>query len=88
MKEAKNRYHNGKEGAKYYEDNKDFLRENARNKYGNLSEEKTEVKRAYGRDKYRNMAEDEKNRLKEYQKNYQATEKTNINFFVKYKNEV
>ena len=33
------------------------------------------------------MIHDEKNRLKEYQKNDQAREKININFFVKYKNE-
>ena len=33
------------------------------------------------------MTEDEKNKTKEYQKNYQATKKININFFVWYKNE-
>lgn len=35
----------------------DVLRENARNKYNDLSEEEKEVQIAYGRDKYWNMSE-------------------------------
>ena len=84
LQKAKDKYHNngGKEkAAKYYEDSKEVLKEKARNKYRNLSEEEKEVKRAEGRDRYRNMTEDEKNRLKEYQKKYQAARKVNINFF-------
>ena len=32
-----------------------------------------EIKGAYGRNRYKNMAEHEKNRLKEYQRNYEAS---------------
>ena len=46
-----------KKAAKYYEDNKEVLRENARNKYRDLSEEEKDITRAYGRDRYRNMTE-------------------------------
>ena len=78
MREAINRYNNGdrtKTATKCYEENTKVLKENARNKYRNLSEEEEEVKRAYGRDTYRNMTKGEKNRLKEYQKNYLAAKK-------------
>ena len=68
----KNRYHSGdgkEKAAKYYEDNTDVLKRNARNKYKNLPErEKKEVKRAYGRDIYRNMNEGKENKLKKYKK--------------------
>ena len=37
-----------------------------------MSEEEKEIKRAYGRDRYKNMTEDEENRVKKYQRNYQA----------------
>ena len=70
-----------KTATKFYEKNKKVLKENARNKYRNLSEEEKEVKRAYGRDIYRNMTKDEKNRLKEYQKNYLAAKKTIIHVY-------
>ena len=46
-----------KKAAKYYEDNKEVLRENARNKYRDLPEEEKDITRAYGRDRYRNMTE-------------------------------
>ena len=57
-----------KKAAKYYEDNKEVLRENARNKYRDLPEEEKDITRAYGRDRYRNMTErlDWKN-IKDYQ---------------------
>lgn len=44
-----------KKAAKYYEDNKEVLRENVRNKYRDLPEEEKYITRAYGRDRYRNM---------------------------------
>ena len=46
-----------------------------------------EIKGAYGRDRYKNMAEHEKNRLKEYQRNYKASKNSNNNFLVLQKNE-
>ena len=58
----------------YYENNKERLREQARDKYRNLSEEKNK-KREYGKDR-RNMSEEKKKRLKEYQKNYCKAKKS------------
>ena len=46
------------------------LRDQARNKYRNLAEDKKSKKREYGRKKYHNMSKEEKQKLKEYQKNY------------------
>ena len=40
------------------------MRENTKNKYRNLSEEKKEAKREYERNRYRNMTENENNKLK------------------------
>ena len=54
----------------YYENNKDRLREQARDKYKNFSEEEKNKKREYGKKRYHNMHEEKKQRLKEYQKNY------------------
>ena len=51
-----------------YENDKERLREQARNKYRNLSEEDKEKKREYGKNRYRNMSEEKKQKLKEYQK--------------------
>ena len=51
----------------YYNNNKDRLREQTRDKYRNLSEEENK-KREYGKNKYHNMSEEKKQRLKEYQK--------------------
>ena len=47
----------------YYENDKERLRDQARDKYTNVSEEEKNKKREYERNRYRNM-------LKEYQKNY------------------
>ena len=58
----------------YYKNNKERLREQARDKYRNLSEEKNK-KREYGKNRYHNMSEEKKQRLKEYQKNYRETKK-------------
>ena len=42
--------------AKYYDENdKERLREQARDKYRNLSEEEKNIKREYGKNRYQNM---------------------------------
>ena len=52
----------------YYVNDKKGLRQQARNKYRNLSEEEKNKKREYGKNRYCNMSEKKKQRLKEYQK--------------------
>ena len=52
----------------YYENDKNRLREQARDKYRNLSEEEKTKKREYWKNRYHNMSEKKKQRLKEYQK--------------------
>ena len=52
----------------YYKNNKVRLREQARDKYRNLSEEEKNKKREYGKNRYHNMSEEKKQRLKEYPK--------------------
>ena len=47
----------------YYENDKERLREQTRDKYRNLSEKKKE-KRLYGKKRYHNMSEKKKQRLK------------------------
>ena len=59
----------------YYENDKERLREQARDKYRNLSEEERNKKREYGKNKYCNMSEE---RLKEYEKNYREAKSFNI----------
>ena len=41
----------------YYKNNKDGLREQARHKHRNLSEEEKNKKREYGKNRYHNMSE-------------------------------
>ena len=60
----------------YYENDKEKLREQARDKYRNLSKEEKNKKREYGGNRYHNMSEEEKQRLKEYQKNYCEAKKS------------
>ena len=55
----------------HYENNKQKLRAQARDKYRNLSDEEQNKKIKYGKNRYCNMSEEKKQRLKEYQKNYQ-----------------
>ena len=50
----------------YYENNKERLGRQARDKYRNLSEEQKNKKIEYGKNRYRNMSEEKKQRLKEY----------------------
>ena len=53
-----------------YENEKGRLREQAKDKYRNLSEEEKNKKREYGKNRYCNMYEEKKKRLKEYQRNF------------------
>ena len=62
----------------YYESEKEGLREQASDKYRNLSEEKNK-KREYGENRYCNMSEEKKQRLKEYQKHYCESKKSEYN---------
>ena len=55
----------------YSKNNKDTLKEQARDKYRSLSEEEKNKKREYVKNRYHNMSEEKKQRLKEYQKEYQ-----------------
>ena len=45
---------------RYFHDNIEELRERARNKYRELSEEEKDIKREYGRNRYNNMPEEDK----------------------------
>ena len=55
----------------YCKNNKEGLKEQARDKYKSLSEEEKNKKREYGKNSYHNMSEEKKQRLKEYQKEFQ-----------------
>ena len=55
------------------------LREQARDKNRNLSEENKDKKREYERNRYHNMSEEKKQRLKEYQKNYREAKNSQSN---------
>ena len=66
-------------GKYYYENGKKRLREQARDKYRNLSEQEKSKKREYGKNRYRNISEEKKQRLKEYQKTYRKTKKSQYN---------
>ena len=63
----------------YYENDKERLREQGRDKYRKLSEEEKNKKRKYGKSRYCNMSEEKKQRLKEYQKNYRKARKFQYN---------
>ena len=49
----------------YYKNDKERLREQARDKYRNLSEEEKNKEREYGKNRYHNMSEEKKERLKQ-----------------------
>ena len=63
----------------YYENDKERLRKQARDKYRNLSEEEKNKKREYCKNRYRNMLEEKKKILKEYRKNYREAKKSQYN---------
>ena len=54
---------------------KKWLREQAWDKYRNLSEEYKNKKREYGTSRYHSMSEEKRQRIKEYQKNNRKTKK-------------
>ena len=60
----------------YYKNDKERLKDNARDKYRNLSEEEKNKKREYGKNRYHNMFKEKKQKLKEYQKNYRELNKS------------
>ena len=62
----------------YYENDKETLREQARDKHRNLSEEEKNKKREYGKNRYLSMPEEKKQRLKEYQKKLSRGRKVSI----------
>ena len=63
----------------YYENNKERLRGQARDKYRNLCEEEKNKKREYGKNRSLNMPEEKKKRLNEYQKNYREAKMSQYN---------
>ena len=86
LKKAWDKYHNkgGKQkAAKYHAANQKVLRENARNKYINLSEKEKNKKRKYQKERY-HMDTDLNERLKQYQRNYYASKKLK-KLFLQYK---
>ena len=77
LKNAWNKYHNkgGKQrAAKYYATNQEVLREDARNKFRNLSEKEKNEKRKSQRERC-HINTDLNERLKQYQRNYYASKK-------------
>ena len=60
----------------YYYNDKKSLREQARDKYRNLSEEERNKKTEYGKNIYHSMSAKEKKRVKEYQKKYREAKKS------------
>ena len=60
----------------YYENDKERLRRQARDKYKSLAEEDKNKRREYGKNRYQNMSEEKKQRLKEYQKTYRKAKKS------------
>ena len=59
----------------YYKNNKELLRERAKNKYRSLSEDEKDIKKQYQKTRYHNMSDKERQRLKDYQKNYREARK-------------
>ena len=57
LKKAKEKYDNGgkEKAAKYYQDNKDVLKEKEKRKYRYLSEEEKEVKMQYSEERHNKL---------------------------------
>ena len=55
------------------------LRRHTKNRAKDYYEKNKERVRVQARGKYRNLSEDEKNKIKEYQKNYHETKKSKYN---------
>ena len=54
----------------YYKNGKERLRDNARAKYRNLSEEEKNKKREHGRNRYHNMSKEKKTKTKGMSRKY------------------
>ena len=63
-------------GTKYYESNKKVLKDKARDKYRNLSNEEKNKKREYGRDRYHNKSGLKNTETKRISKNYREVKKS------------
>ena len=75
-----NREKNINKAKDYYENDKERLRQQARDKYRNLCEEDKKKKTEYGKNRYHNMSEEKKQKLKEYQKRkYQEAKMSKLN---------
>ena len=59
----------------YYKNNKERLKEQARDKYRSLSEEEKNKRREYGKNRYRNMSEEILQKAKEKRAEYYLTNK-------------
>ena len=62
----------------YYENDKERLRRQARDKYRHLSEEEKNKKREYEKNRYHNMSDEKKQRLKNIQKIIASQKSFNI----------
>ena len=62
-----------KRAKEYYKNNKERLREHARNKYRELSRKEKDIKKEYGGNSYKNMSEENKQRIS---KNYREAKKS------------
>ena len=62
----------------YYENDKERLREQARDKYRNLFEEEKNKEREYGKNRYLNMFEEKKKNTKRISKKSSWNEKISI----------
>ena len=62
----------------YYENDKERLREQARDKYRNLSEEEKNKKREYGKSRYHNMSDEKKAKTKRISKKLLDGKKVSI----------
>ena len=56
-----------------YKNNKEVLRERAKNKYSELPDEQKNIKREHRKNRYLNMSKEYQQRLKEYQRNYRRS---------------
>ena len=62
----------------YYENNKELLPEQEKNKCRSLSEDEKDIKKQYQKARYHNMSDDEKQELKDYQQKYREARKLKI----------
>ena len=65
----------------YYENDKEKLRKQAKNKYRNLSEEEKNKKREYIENRYHNMSEEKKNKAKRISRKTSRSKK-NLNIII------